>query len=124
MLQQAQNSIDVKYLMQFPEFVEFRTRPSRDRSSKKEVESTDTQTPEESLETAYERMRGDLEAELLEQVKAATPEFFERLVVQLLVNMGYGGTLRDAGQAVGRSGDGGIDGIIKEDRLGLDAIYI
>ena len=73
---------------------------------------------------AYQRLRIDLESELLDQVKAASPAFFERLVVELLVRMGYGGTLRDAGQAVGKSGDGGIDGIIKEDRLGLDVIYI
>jgi restriction system protein len=66
----------------------------------------------------------NLEGELLEQVKSASPSFFERLVVELLVRMGYGGTLRDAGQAVGKSGDGGIDGIIKEDRLGLDVIYL
>jgi len=65
-----------------------------------------------------------LESDLLDQVKGASPTFFERLVVDLLVRMGYGGTLQDAGQAVGKSGDGGIDGIIKEDRLGLDVIFI
>ncbi len=81
-------------------------------------------TPEEALDAAYQRLRIDLEAELLDQVKEASPSFFERLVVQLLVRMGYAGTLRDAGEAVGKSGDGGIDGIIKEDRLGLDVIYI
>ncbi|MDW8469857.1 MAG: restriction endonuclease [Burkholderiales bacterium] len=69
-------------------------------------------------------MRSTLETELLERIKAASPAFFERLVVELLVAMGYGGSLRDAGQAVGRSGDGGIDGIIKEDRLGLDVLYV
>jgi restriction system protein len=81
-------------------------------------------TSEEALDAAYVRLRLDLEGELLDQVKGASPSFFERLVVELLVRMGYGGTLRDAGQAVGKSGDGGIDGIIKEDRLGLDVIYI
>jgi restriction endonuclease Mrr len=81
-------------------------------------------TPEEALDAAYQRLRIDLESELLDQVKVASPAFFERLVVELLVRMGYGGTLRDAGQAVGKSGDGGIDGIIKEDLLGLDVIYI
>ena len=85
--------------------------------------STDA-TPEEALDAAYGRLRLDLEGELLEQVRSASPSFFERLVVELLVRMGYGGTLRDAGQAVGKSGDGGIDGIIKEDRLGLDVIYV
>lgn len=63
-------------------------------------------------------------AELLQIIKACSPSFFERLVIDLLVKMGYGGTRKDAGAAIGKSGDGGIDGIIKEDRLGLDAIYI
>jgi restriction system protein len=69
-------------------------------------------------------LRASLEPELLQQVMTASPAFFERLVVDLLVRMGYGGSFRDAGQAVGKSGDGGIDGIIKEDQLGLDLIYI
>jgi restriction system protein len=81
-------------------------------------------TPEETLESAYQQLRRGLAAELLDQVKQQPPDFFERLVVELLVKMGYGGSLRDAGEAVGKSGDGGIDGIIKEDRLGLDLIYI
>jgi restriction system protein len=117
--------IDVKYLEQFPEFVAFREL-RHDRPDKTEDETAEPNdvTPEEALDEAYQRLRQDLEAELLDQVKSASSAFFERLVVELLVRMGYGGTLRDAGQAVGRSGDGGIDGIIKEDRLGLDAIYI
>lgn len=81
-------------------------------------------TPEETLESAYQQLRRGLAAELLDQVKQQPPDFFERLVVELLVKMGYGGSLRDAGKAIGKSGDGGIDGIIKEDRLGLDLIYI
>lgn len=81
-------------------------------------------TPEEALEQAYQRLRAELADELLAQVKQMTPAMFERLVVELLVKMGYGGSLKDAGRAVGRSGDNGIDGIIKEDRLGLDTIYI
>ena len=117
--------IDVKYLEQFPEFVAFRElrheRP--DEVPLPIAQSTDA-TPEEALDATYARLRLDLESDLLEQVKTASPSFFERLVVELLVRMGYGGTLRDAGQAVGKSGDGGIDGIIKEDRLGLDTIYI
>lgn len=84
----------------------------------------DDQTPEEILEVAYQKLREELADDLLLQVKDMTPAAFEKLVVELLVNMGYGGTLKDAGSAVGQSGDGGIDGIIKEDRLGLDAIYI
>ena len=76
------------------------------------------------LESAFHRLRTTIEAELLQHVKSASPAFFERLVVELLVAMGYGGTLKDAGQAIGRSGDGGIDGIIKEDRLGLEVIHV
>lgn len=85
---------------------------------------TEADTPEESLDAAYQRLRRAIEAELLQQVMAASPEFFERLVVELLVKMGYGGSLEDAGRAVGRSKDGGIDGIINEDRLGLDVIHV
>ena len=117
--------IDVKYLEQFPEFVAFRElRHERADELAATVSRSSDATPEEALDSAYQRLRLDLETELLDQVKAASPSFFERLVVELLVRMGYGGTLRDAGQAVGKSGDGGIDGIIKEDRLGLDLIYI
>jgi len=82
------------------------------------------QTPLELLEASYAELRRSLRDELLERIKACPPPFFERLVVDLLVAMGYGGSRADAGQAVGRSGDGGIDGIIKEDKLGLDAIYV
>lgn len=117
--------IDIKYLEQFPEFVAFRElRHEQVDEAPAPVGSPSDATPEEALDAAYQRIRLDLEAELLDQVMTASPAFFERLVVELLVRMGYGGTLRDAGQAVGRSGDGGIDGIIKEDRLGLDVIYI
>jgi restriction system protein len=117
--------IDVKFLEQFPEFVAFRElRHERPDETQAPVATPSDATPEEALDAAYQRLRLDLEADLLEQVKTASPSFFERLVVELLVRMGYGGTLRDAGQAVGKSGDGGIDGIIKEDRLGLDVIYI
>jgi restriction system protein len=117
--------IDVKYLEQFPEFVAFRElRHQRPDEAPVPVTAPIDATPEEALDAAYGRLRLDLEAELLDQVKSTSPSFFERLVVELLVRMGYGGTLRDAGQAVGKTADGGIDGIIKEDRLGLDVIYI
>ncbi len=81
-------------------------------------------TPEENLDESYKKIRESLANEILDKVKSCSPLFFERLVVELLVAMGYGGTLQDAGKAVGKSGDGGIDGIIKEDRLGLDVIYL
>lgn len=124
-LASAPDRIDVKYLERFPEFISFR-QLRREHSEARPADSDAMleTTPEEALDLAYQRLRVDLELEILEQVKSASPAFFERLVVELLVRMGYGGSLRDAGQAVGRSGDGGIDGIIKEDRLGLDVIYV
>jgi restriction system protein len=85
---------------------------------------TQSQTPKETLEESYIAIRHELALDLLDRVKACSPRFFEQLVVDLLVKMGYGGSLQDAGEAIGRSGDEGIDGIIKEDRLGLDVIYI
>lgn len=118
--------IDVKFLNQFEEFKEFRARKGT-RSGSIAVEALESEqqtTPEEALESAYGRLRDSLAAEVLLQVKAASPSLFEKLVVELLLKMGYGGSRQDAGRAIGRSGDGGIDGIIKEDRLGLDIIYI
>jgi restriction system protein len=122
--------INVPFLQQFEEFRQFRAF-RRDRSelaitigdSLSTTEPTD-QTPEESLEAAYQTLRENLAAEILETVKKCSPQFFEQLVVDLLVRMGYGGSRKEAGEAIGRSGDGGIDGIIKEDRLGLDIIYV
>lgn len=81
-------------------------------------------TPEESLELGYQKLRRALETDVIERVKQCSPSFFEKLVVELLLKMGYGGSRQDAGEAIGKSGDGGIDGIIKEDRLGLDSVYI
>lgn len=129
--------IDNSTLEQFPEYLAFRLRrndekpgdailpftPAASRPLQSMEPSSDS-TPEELFSQAYLRLRSNLEAELLEQVKVASPAFFERLVIDLLVAMGYGGSRQDAGRAIGRSGDGGIDGIIKEDRLGLDVIYV
>ncbi|GAB6083664.1 restriction endonuclease [Desulfuromonas carbonis] len=119
-------SIDTKLLDRFPEFVEFRAsgRKNGDEAAVATGESCETATPEEMLESAHQRIRGDLATELLRRVKAEPPAFFERLVVELLVRMGYGGSRKEAGRALGRSGDEGIDGIINEDRLGLDTIYL
>ncbi len=130
-LRDAPDRIDVDFLSQFDEFLEFRsrrgtrTKPERPRQPPRlnSIE-TDIETPEETVEAAYQDIRESLATELLQQMKDSSPAFFERLVVDLLVKMGYGGTRKDAGQAIGRSGDGGIDGIIKEDRLGLDIVYI
>ena len=94
------------------------------RLTKETAAKTSSSTPEEALEDAYAQMRLASESDLLDKARAARPDFFERLVVEFLVAMGYGGSREDAGQAIGKSGDEGIDGIIKEDRLGLDAIYL
>ena len=122
-LDQNPPEIDNAYLRQFPEFVEFQ-RPKPREMEKEGAEPDDSATPEEQIEAAYQSLREDLVNDLLATVKSCSPAFFEQLVIDLLVRMGYGGTRKDAGQAIGRSGDGGIDGIIKEDRLGLDIVYI
>jgi restriction system protein len=82
------------------------------------------ETPEEAFEAAHVKMRAGLASELLDRVKAGSAQFFERMVVELLLKMGYGGSRKDAGQAIGRAGDEGIDGVISEDRLGLDIVYL
>jgi len=121
--------IDVAFLEQFPEFKAFRSR-KRDAAAQPsdpvqaDFPEQSDQTPEDALANAYLKLRAELAADLLEQVKNNPPAFFERLVVDLLVRMGYGGSRQDAGRAIGRSGDGGIDGVISEDRLGLDVLYI
>lgn len=116
--------IDMRFLEQFPEYVEFREREGVRRKPKETGTDEEEKTPEETLEDAYEEIRDGLAQELLGLVKQSAPSFFERLVVELLVKMGYGGSRRDAARAVGQVGDEGIDGIIDEDRLGLDTIYI
>jgi restriction system protein len=117
--------IDVHFLERFPAFIEFRTlRKSKGNGEVFPIDGDDRETPEEVLEHAYQSIRQALAQELLNRITGATPAFFERLVVDLLVRMGYGGSRKDAGERIGQSGDGGIDGIIKEDRLGLDTIYI
>lgn len=127
-LEQNPLFIDVAFLKQFPEFNEFLSTKMTDRKETTEDRSgsatPEDLSPEELFQYSYQQLRSDLANELLEKIKSCSPEFFENLVVELLVKMGYGGSLKDAGQAVGKSGDGGIDGIIKEDRLGLDFIYI
>ncbi len=109
-------------MKQFPEFLEFQKGT---RSSQKEEEIEDAQrTPFETLEVAYQDLRRALAQDVLDRVKRCSLKFFEKLVVDLLVAIGYGGSKKDAGQAVGRCGDDGVDGIIKEDKLGLDVVYI
>lgn len=127
LLQAHSERIDLRILRKQPGYLEARDS-KKNRNGKKDVEeepmADDTQTPEEQIESASVALRESLGEEILAKMKAASPTFFERLVVELIVRMGYGGTRKDAGKAIGRSGDEGIDGIIKEDRLGLDVIYI
>lgn len=118
--------IDMEFLERFPSYIEFRERKGRRSNSISSPEPAEpvTQTPDVLIEDAYQELRTALADELLQQVIEISDRFFEKLVVELLVAMGYGGSIEDAGRAVGRSGDGGIDGVIKEDKLGLDVIVI
>lgn len=132
LLAQRPEKIDVTLLNRYSAFRDFvsRRRDSNDADNGPRVtaeapkEQATEETPEEALAAAYAKLRRNLETEVLDIVKASSASFFERLVIDLLVAMGYGGSRQDAGRAIGRSRDEGIDGIIKEDKLGLDAIYI
>lgn len=126
-LKRAPSRIDGRYLEQFPLFLEFKNASNARSNSMEVIESPSGAhdlTPDEVIEIAYRKSMAALGDDVLERVKSCSPAYFERLVVQLLIKMGYGGSREEAGRAVGKSGDGGIDGIINEDRLGLDAIYV
>lgn len=118
--------VDNSILSKFDEFKEFKNRNKKGNDQKDDSVSDfqDETNPEESLETAFQLLQNGLILEVLDAVKQCTPEFFERLVIDVLVKMGYGGSRKEAGTALGRTGDEGIDGIIKEDKLGLEIIYI
>lgn len=120
------HNIDRSFLMQFDEFEKFQTVSNKDNDSgeKQSLVNNDDNTPEESIEKAYLTIKSSLSDELISKIMGLSPTFFERLVVDLIVKMGYGGSRKDAGRATKQSNDGGIDGIIKEDKLGLDEIYI
>jgi restriction system protein len=130
LLARAPTRVDISLLnKEYPAFVVARSKkrlatPSNDHAIDNGHVTEHEETPEERIETSFMELRGALASDLLDKIKKASPGFFERLVVDLLVRMGYGGSVQDAGQAIGRSGDEGIDGVIKEDRLGLDVIYI
>lgn len=132
LLQRFPERVTAKDLMQFDEFMEFQqVKPGGIRASNAgsglpgaNIIHPETLSPEEEIAQLFTEMNGTLAAELLEQARNLTPAQFERLVVEVLVAMGYGGSVRDAGQALGRSGDNGIDGLIKQDPLGLDRIYL
>jgi restriction system protein len=131
LLKSNPKTIRIKTLDQYPEFVKFhkgtQTADGSDQNigaiiqDKSEIEPA---TPDEQIENAYQDLRSQLASNLLDTILKNPPSFFEKLVVDLLVAMGYGGSRKDAGQTLGKTGDGGIDGIIKEDKLGLDIIYL
>jgi restriction system protein len=123
-LNQRPKEIDSKFLSQFPEFSEFKKLKKESFKFEEEIDEALNKTPQELIDYGYQQIRKDLEIELLKLVKNCSALFFEKLVVDLLVRMGYGGSISDAGKAIGKSKDGGIDGIIKEDKLGLDIVYI
>lgn len=126
-LKSSPPKIDIVFLTQFPEFQAFRqsTATSAAPGTAMEPESTTAAlTPDEEIRAAYDRLRAALASQLLDRAKTISPSGFEQLVVDVLVALGYGGSRKDAGQVVGGGGDEGIDGIIKEDRLGLDTIYV
>ncbi len=126
MLKAPPARIDIKFLEQYPEFIEFRTPKTEDQALSAQAipEASDAETPEETLEAAHAKMKASLASEVVAHVKGGSPDFFEKLVVELLLKMGYGGSRTDAGEAVGKAGDEGIDGVISEDRLGLDIVYL
>ena len=122
-LKEVPNRIDLRVLQAQPGYLEARGGKKEKTNANGAIEENN-RTPEEEIDESYQDLRRSLGKDVLERLKAASPSFFEQIVVELLVRMGYGGTRKDAGQAIGKSGDQGIDGVIKEDRLGLDAIYI
>ena len=119
--------VNNRYLRQYPSFVEFQGGKSQNSSNQitTPIEPNLSElSPEEQLDSAALSLQQSLADDLLDKLKTVSPSFFERIVVDLLVSMGYGGSVKDAGKTIGKSGDGGVDGIIKEDKLGLDTIYI
>ncbi|MFT7413655.1 MAG: restriction system protein [Methylophagaceae bacterium] len=115
-----------QYLSRYPEYAEYLSPNKKDDASEPEIISIEssTLTPQERIEKAYRELHQILKAELMERILSCSPEFFEKLIIDLMIGMGYGGSLKEAAEHVGKSNDGGIDGVINEDRLGLDRIYL
>lgn len=125
-LSENPSELSVNYLKRFPQFKEFSSNKKSQnfKSEKNDIPEHTEKTPQEVMDAGYQEIRNSLAQELIGLVKQSSPRFFEQLVVELLLAMGYGGSRKEAGKAVGQTGDGGIDGIINEDKLGLDVIYI
>ncbi|MGM7317562.1 restriction endonuclease [Idiomarina sp. ST10R2A5] len=126
LLKRGYAELKARDLRQFDEFQEFTNQTSESNSDTNPAQevASDEATPTEAIEAAYQRLRAELASEIMSQIKDSSPIFFERLVVDLMIKMGYGGSRKEAGEATRPSADGGIDGIIREDRLGLDTIYL
>lgn len=118
------DKIDNAFLLQYPSFREFRDRNAAATPVVTTGEGKTEATPEEVLESTWKALRRQCADEMLEKIRQCSPAFFERIVVDLLLAMGYGGSRAEAGRSIGRTGDGGIDGIINEDKLGLDVVYV
>ncbi len=123
-LQENPSNIDTNYLKKFPEFIRFIERSKTETHQESNSEYCENDSPDEILSRTFEKMKTQTAEELLDVIKSSSPQFFEKLVVQVIVSLGYGGSLQEAGQAIGKSGDEGVDGVIKEDRLGLELIYL
>lgn len=121
---QSGDPINTAYLRNFEEFQAFMQRTRKRQPSGQLPETAGGMTPDDMMESGWGQLRAELASNLIDRIRAMSPAFFEGLVVELLVAMGYGGSMTDAGMAIGKSGDDGIDGIIKQDRLGLDVVYI
>jgi restriction system protein len=121
LLAEGVSEIDLGLLGRYPEFVAWR---SQTKASEVEEEPRAQESPEELIASSFELLNSDLAREIVERVHSFSPAFFERLIIDLLVRMGYGGGRAGMGRALGRVGDGGVDGVIKEDELGLDVVYV
>lgn len=123
-LKSTKGAINSKFLRRYPSFLEFQTASKKSTIIEPNDNNIEERTPEEIFQEQYKKMRSAVCADLLSKIIEQTPSFFEKLIVDLLLAMGYGSQRHDAGKVLGQSGDGGIDGIINEDKLGLDVIYL
>lgn len=125
-LQDKSIQLDAKFLENFDEFQEFKARGKEEsfESTESSASETPENTPDENLQAAHKKLEAALAASLLDYVRSTSPAFFEKLIVDLLLAMGYGGSSEDAGRALGQSGDNGVDGVIDQDPLGVDQIYL
>ncbi len=120
-------NIDVKVLKQYPKFIEWFSKEKKQKGNSGdsvEIDIESKQTPQEIIEKGYRQLVSVAKQELLDKIISSTPDFFEQVILDLLISMGYGGARKDASQRLGKTGDGGIDGVIKEDALGLDVVYV